>query len=272
MQRRVHFSSQHVASVEAKQRRGISPPPLADIVRCVVEDQKERKELLDEGQANVMAAAAGTGATTGSATDPVLPPAMANRRRSLGGLGLPAPSEAALMESMSATLSSDTATAQTTLKPIQKPYHAVRIDNNELRSLEGFIDAIRDVVLDLDEIKWLDLSFNNVPRVAGYLDELRGLQMLTLHGNALSEWRDVRYLSHFPELHSLTLHGTPLYEKPHYRAIVLGYLPQLRKLDSVRVTGRERDVAEHWCSMHLKRPAHGAHDEERERASPSPSS
>lgn len=222
---------------------------LADIVDRVVEDQKEKGEIHIEEDQDVLSAVA-------AAQAPAASPA---RRGSLGGLGGGA-SGATGVPVPQASPTAPTGAVTRSIRPNRHAYSAVRLDNNELRTVAGLPDILREVVEDVEQVSWLDLSFNRLQTITGHLDGLPNLQMLYLHGNDIKDWRDVRYLRKFPKLKTLTLHGTPLSEKSNFRAIVLSQLPHLRKLDSVTVTPRERDEVEHWSQM--LHPLGRKHDED----------
>lgn len=138
-------------------------------------------------------------------------------------------------------------------EPNRKVYSAVRLDNNQLESLEGLGAALARVCKDPTSIRMLDLSFNQLgPKTAAALSRLGmdGMVKLYLHGNAVKHLSEVDELAKaFPALQGLTLHGTPLREHDSYRNYVIATVPRLVKLDFTPVTPAERDVAVSWRSM-----------------------
>lgn len=70
------------------------------------------------------------------------------------------------------------------------------------------------------------------------------LSILYLHGNAISQIREVVKLSSLSRLKSLTLHGNAIEKAKEYRLYVIHHLPQLRKLDFSAITPAERDTAQ----------------------------
>lgn len=53
-------------------------------------------------------------------------------------------------------------------------------------------------------------------------------------------------LQNIRKLRTLTIHGNPLDQLPNFRIFTIGLLPNLRKLDTVLVTYKERDNANVW--------------------------
>lgn len=66
--------------------------------------------------------------------------------------------------------------------------------------------------------------------------------MLYMHGNRISDIKEVMKLRALPHLQKLTLHGNPIAEKPGYRATVAAMLPGLKNLDFGAITKIDRDV------------------------------
>jgi hypothetical protein len=138
-------------------------------------------------------------------------------------------------------------------EPRRKRYDAVRLDNNELTTLEGVKEALERVVEDLSEVKWLDLSFNSLgPGTAEKIAAMGvpRLQKLYLHGNNIEHLSEMDALAaEFSSLKSLTMHGTPVREQATYRQYAVSTIPTLVKLDLTPVTPAERDSASSWRAM-----------------------
>lgn len=126
--------------------------------------------------------------------------------------------------------------------------NAVRINNNELPTLEGLAGALEAHLRDVTKVQWIDVSFNQLSTVpaevrAGWhkllvafvrhamadcpcatslalVQELKSfpkLSRLYLHANAITSLAEVEKLQSLGDtLRSLTLHGNPVAEKPLY--------------------------------------------------------
>jgi Leucine-rich repeat (LRR) protein len=138
-------------------------------------------------------------------------------------------------------------------EPKKKTFSAIRLDNNQLSSLDGFGAALARVVKDPKGVRMLDLSFNQLgAKTAASLAALGmdGMLKLYLHGNEIKHLSEVDSLAKaFPALQGLTLHGTPLREHDAYRNYVISTVSGLVKLDFTPVTPAERDTAVSWRAM-----------------------
>nr|CAD7199859.1 unnamed protein product [Timema douglasi]CAD7572660.1 unnamed protein product [Timema californicum] len=119
--------------------------------------------------------------------------------------------------------------------------HALRLNNNQLTSIQG-INAISYQVLEQPEkLTWLDLSFNNLASLSSDLSAFSSLKILYLHGNQLRHLNHVlTILSTLQHLYNLTLHGNPLQERKRYKEQLIHRLPNLRSLDFTNVTQTDR--------------------------------
>lgn len=43
--------------------------------------------------------------------------------------------------------------------------NAIRLNNNSLHDLNGFTEIIAEIVTDINDISWIDLSFNDINRI-----------------------------------------------------------------------------------------------------------
>ncbi|XP_069683653.1 leucine-rich repeat-containing protein 51-like [Periplaneta americana] len=115
--------------------------------------------------------------------------------------------------------------------------HALRLNNNQLPSIQGLHAASYQVLERPEQLTWLDLSFNKLSSLSAELAEFPSLKIVYLHGNLLAELgKAIRTLRELPQLYSLTLHGNPLEQHKKYRARILTALPQLRSLDFTNIT------------------------------------
>jgi hypothetical protein len=100
----------------------------------------------------------------------------------------------------------------------QKPItSAIRLNNNLLENLDGFVEVIEKIMDTPQRLSWVDLSFNNLTTIDQALLHFPNLSNLNLHANHISELKEIRKLSKFTELRMLTLHGNPVVEKKFYR-------------------------------------------------------
>jgi len=118
----------------------------------------------------------------------------------------------------------------------------VRLCNNLLKSLKGLEAAVAYVLDDPSELTWLDLSYNQLVRVEEVILKYPNLQVLYLHGNKITDVREIAKLAALPRLKKLTIHGNPIAERRGYRPTIASMLPQVQNLDFGAITKVDRDV------------------------------
>eukprot|EP00033_Pygsuia_biforma_P001784 GCRY01001994.1.p1 GENE.GCRY01001994.1~~GCRY01001994.1.p1 ORF type:complete len:202 (-),score=13.56 GCRY01001994.1:324-929(-) len=129
-----------------------------------------------------------------------------------------------------------------------------RINNNELSTVGNLRSALSQVLTDVDHIMWLDFSFNNLSAIEDPFFEFPNLTTLYLHGNNISDLKELQKLSRLQNLKTLTLHGNPVEENNRdYRWRVISLLPNLRTLDFSPVTKNDRFQAESWRTLPRKK-------------------
>ena len=129
----------------------------------------------------------------------------------------------------------------------------VRLNNNALRDLAGleeFLDAVLD---DPSELRWLDLSHNQLTRVDPVILKYPRLSCVYLHGNKIESIREIDKLSALEELSKFTAMGNPIEERADYRMYVPHQLQKVRSLDFIRVTPTDRDRVAAWHALRPKR-------------------
>lgn len=108
-------------------------------------------------------------------------------------------------------------------------------------------------MIEPEKLIWLDLSFNYLEHIEAEILCFPELKTLYLHGNYISEMKEVRKLSDLSELLSLTLHGNPIEQIDGYRMYVLGIMysknDRFKKLDSVGITRKEKEGVYVWNSI-----------------------
>lgn len=126
--------------------------------------------------------------------------------------------------------------------------NSLKLSNNELTTLDGLDQVSERIFDDIRELQWLDASYNNIEEISDSLLAFPNLKVLYLHGNAISNLREVKKLSALEKLQRLTLHGNQIEEHPRYRLSVLDAVPQLSCHDFVPRTKLDRDVLKSWCA------------------------
>lgn len=122
-------------------------------------------------------------------------------------------------------------------------YHctALRLNNNRFTNTQLLPSLCSQFLEHPEALAWLDLSCNRIRETPKELLMLPGLRLLYLHGNRLTNLKDlIAILAGLPELFGLTLHGNPL---PEYRHALLANLPRLRALDFSNITHLDRHRA-----------------------------
>ena len=128
--------------------------------------------------------------------------------------------------------------------------NALRLNNNKIASWLNFLSTLRTMApLDINQIEWLDLSFNQLQTIEASITKLKGLTKLHLHANQIHDIRDVQKLVELPKLRDLTLHGNPIEDRGRgkYRNFIIAQLPNLRSLDFTPLTQRDKGIAGSFC-------------------------
>ena len=137
---------------------------------------------------------------------------------------------------------------------IRKVTTCVKLNNNMLETLNGLEAALESAMFSpLQNLQWLDISFNSLTSVDAELLKFAQLKALYLHGNCIQKFGSVQRLQKLPKLLSLTMNGNPIQSNRVYRTYVLGVLPQLRSLDHTSVTAEEAGEAMAWYRGHVRR-------------------
>lgn len=148
---------------------------------------------------------------------------------------------------------------------------AIHASHNKLTSLEQLPRVLGLLLLDPSRLISLDLSSNQIEHLPHTLGTLTSLEVLRLHHNRLGRMDELGHLRRLPALTRLTLNRNPLemlplsslqrlalrnktfalsaeaqeelsqvYNPLVYRLRVLAWLPQLRQLDQMTCTQKER--------------------------------
>jgi len=130
----------------------------------------------------------------------------------------------------------------------------VKLNNNMLETLQGLSRALEFAVSNpLQNIQWLDLSWNQLTAIEPELLQFQNLKALYLHGNCIKSMPSCERLRKLPKLLSLTLNGNPIEASKVYRMYVIGALQNLRSLDHSTITEDEMRNACTWFKGHMIR-------------------
>mmetsp|Transcript_60184 Transcript_60184/g.131836 ORF Transcript_60184/g.131836 Transcript_60184/m.131836 type:complete len:234 (+) Transcript_60184:55-756(+) len=137
---------------------------------------------------------------------------------------------------------------------IRKITTCVKLNNNMLETLNGLEAALESAMYSpLQNLQWLDVSFNSLSSVDAELLKFVQLKALYLHGNCIAKFGSIQRLQKLPKLLSLTINGNPIQSNRIYRTYILGVVPQIRALDHTSVTSEEANEAASWYRGHVRR-------------------
>ena len=69
-----------------------------------------------------------------------------------------------------------------------------------------------------------------------------------LHCNFIKDLKELSNLKDCKNLKSITVHGNPIEAIPNFRIYIIGILPQIKKIDTVLVSKKEKDNAFVWIN------------------------
>ena len=135
---------------------------------------------------------------------------------------------------------------------------AVRLNNNNLTTLEGLEEVLAQILDDPAQLSWLDVSNNRLTTIEPILYKFTNLSVLYFHGNLIDRTRELEKLGKLELLTKVTMHNNPVDQVPNYRMHVLTACPCLRSHDLSGVTKLDRDTAMTWLRAHPKHPKEAA--------------
>jgi len=103
----------------------------------------------------------------------------------------------------------------------------------------------------LKKLTCLDLSRNDITKLKG-IEQNEFLRFLDMSGNKINKVRQVSYIEELPLLTELDMSFNPIQERKCYRLQILYKIPQLRKLDGVDITAKEKIKAENLYGTDLE--------------------
>lgn len=76
------------------------------------------------------------------------------------------------------------------------------------------------------QLRKIDLSDNMIESLppAQVFAQMRSLQFLFLHNNALQKWQDLQALTHLPQIIHITLFNNPVCQIPGYRSFIVNQI------------------------------------------------
>ncbi|KAJ3108862.1 Leucine-rich repeat-containing protein 51 [Phlyctochytrium planicorne] len=117
---------------------------------------------------------------------------------------------------------------------------AIRLPNNRIVSLDQLTSVAVKLGSTLQNIGWIDLSFNCLKNIDKELLNFPNLSTLYLHANEISNLSEVDKLSNLRMLRTLTLHGNPLENVQEYRHHIISRVPGIKHLDFCVITKQDR--------------------------------
>ncbi|XP_014782438.1 leucine-rich repeat-containing protein 51 [Octopus bimaculoides] len=121
---------------------------------------------------------------------------------------------------------------------------SLRLNNNFLNNIENLPAMVQAYFQFPTDLAWLDLSFNYLKTISSQMYRCPNLQILYMHGNAISNLNDIDNLVPLTKLTKLTLHGNPIEQIQNYRIIVISRLLTLREFDFSCVSLSDRESGE----------------------------
>ena len=114
-----------------------------------------------------------------------------------------------------------------------------------IRNLNLWGSNIDDVsiIQEMPSLEIVSLSVNKIRSLRPFAN-LQNLKELYLRRNLIANLNEIKYLTNCENLSVLWLSENPICDNPNYRAVVVGVLPQLNKLDDIVITDDERIKAE----------------------------
>ncbi|ELU12804.1 hypothetical protein CAPTEDRAFT_164006 [Capitella teleta] len=124
----------------------------------------------------------------------------------------------------------------------------LKLNNNQIADLKGLLPTLTKIILDPSVLSWIDISFNELTRIDPVFCDFPNLQILYLHGNQITDIKEVDKLAGVKNLKKLCLHGNPIETTKSYRWYVMSELHQLQSLDMSGITKADRVTASTWKS------------------------
>ena len=114
---------------------------------------------------------------------------------------------------------------------------------NKLRSITDFPIILDTIMQNSHNLQWIDISHNYLTCLDYDFKDYPHLKTLYLHCNFIADIGQLQVLQHLQELKTMTIHGNPLSAIPNFRILAISIVGELKKLDSVLISKKERDNA-----------------------------
>jgi hypothetical protein len=149
-----------------------------------------------------------------------------------------------------------------TEKEGEKKYlsHCLRLNNNNLSEMKDLMNITLTLFDNAANIGWIDLSFNILAHIHPVLTQFENLRILYLHGNLITDLKEVNKLGNLKNLWKLTLHGNEIEKVKGYRFYVLSAIPTLVNLDFSTVTKGDAMTTRTWKLFNVEKPKKIVHD------------
>ena len=125
---------------------------------------------------------------------------------------------------------------------------------NKIRELAGLNTVLEGIMENARNLQWIDISHNYLVNLDYDFADFPHLKTLYLHCNYIADLAQLEKLKHLEELKTITVHGNPLTNVANFRVLAISILPDLKKLDSVLISKKERDNAVFIRSQTKKYP------------------
>jgi hypothetical protein len=161
---------------------------------------------------------------------------------------------------------------QPTKAPSNLRTTGLRVGYNQLTTVsEDAAEHINKVLDDpVENLLMLDMCCNRLSRIPAGLLAFQNLSVLYLHGNNITDIREVKKLAKLKKLSKLTLHGNAVFyeatdsegrkavrleENDYYRPRIIYYLREtsLKSLDNIPITPKDRENALIWYQNHARK-------------------
>ena len=133
-------------------------------------------------------------------------------------------------------------------KKLTRELIAQKVKSDRIESIRNLnlwgsnIDDV-SIIQEMPSLEIVSLSVNKIRSLRPFAN-LQNLKELYLRRNLIANLNEIKYLTNCENLSVLWLSENPICDNPNYRAVVVGVLPQLNKLDDIVITEDERIKAE----------------------------
>jgi hypothetical protein len=114
---------------------------------------------------------------------------------------------------------------------------------NKLRELTGLNTVMGSIMDRLENLQWIDVSHNYLTTLDYAFEHFTELKTLYIHCNFLLDLAELEKLKQLAKLKTINIHGNPFAAVPNFRILAISILPDLKKMDSVLISKKERDNA-----------------------------